>query len=57
MEMPNLRGLDVADKSIMCKCGETILLNEHLYQLWKERGIKFKCSCGSWVEWEQPCQT
>lgn len=48
--MLKLRGLDVANKPIVCKCGETIELNEHLYQLWKERGIRFKCSCGRWVE-------
>ena len=30
-------------------CGKGIKVSLHLFRLWQERGIKFKCECGKWL--------
>ena len=31
-------------------CGKGIKVSLRLFRLWRERGIKFKCECGRWLE-------
>jgi hypothetical protein len=40
-----------SDVPVYCSCGEKIYLNHHLFRLWEDRGIKFKCiKCENWIE-------
>ena len=34
---------DDANREIVCDCGGLIYVSDHLYRLWMERGIKFRC--------------
>ena len=38
--------------SINCECGERIYLDEWLFNLWKARGIRFRCICNRWIEYK-----